>query len=629
MISSSEEFHQKRVDALNESYWKIVAQEYSWQRPFEKVLSGDFRSLPIRWFEDGTLNITENCLDRHLSTRGEKTALVWVPNNSSLPTRYWTYQELYDDVCKMSNLLKACSVKKGDRVCFYMSMVPELLIGVLACARIGAIHSVVFAGLSAKALSLRIQDCNPSLIITNAMGERGPKTLPLKSIVDEALEASPVNKVLVFGDNKSPRPYDINANSLLKDLSNECPPAPMGAEDPLFILYTSGSTGKPKGVYHTTAGYMVWAGETFKQVFQVKENDVFWCTADIGWITGHSYTTYGPLLNGSATLMFEGIPTHPNPGRFWEIIQNHKVTHFYTAPTAIRAFQALGEKFVKPYDLSSLKVLGSVGEPINEEAWEWYHEYIGKKHCPIVDTWWQTETGGIMISSLAGVTESIPAYATYPLPGVDAVLVNERGEEIQGPSEHGSLCIKRPWPGIARGIWGDFDRYQETYFSANPGMYTTGDGAKRDEKNRLRITGRIDDVINVSGHRIGSAEVEEALNEHPSIVESAVIGLPHPIKGESLEAFLILSSPPGKNLKKEIDQLITKLIGPIAKPENIQIVNELPKTRSGKIMRRILKAICTGKHDQLGDTSTLLNPEIIPNLIKEHQASSNSASTPL
>ncbi len=628
-ISHRDEYHSRYRASLEDpqSYWTETAGAYLWKKPFKRVHSGNFRELNVQWFEGAELNITENCLDRHLSDKPLKTAVIWEPNNPQEAPLKLTYRELHQRVCQMANVLKAHGIQKGDRVCFYMSMVPELLIGVLASARLGAIHSVVFGGFSAEALASRIQDCQAKMVVTNDEAYRGNKTIPLKAITDEALQSSPsVEKVLVLkrtgGKVNFQQGRDVWLHSELEAAAKECPAETMQAEDPLFILYTSGSTGKPKGLLHTTAGYMVWAGETFKNVFQVQENDIYWCTADIGWITGHSYIAYGPLLNGATTVMFEGVPSYPDAGRFWEVVDKYQVTHFYTAPTAIRALQASDLNFVLKHDLSSLKVLGSVGEPINEEAWEWYHQHVGKKRCPIVDTWWQTETGGIMISPLAGITESIPAYATYPLPGVEAILVNNEGEEISESPAEGYLCLKRPWPGMARTLWGDPQRYRETYFSTYPGLYFTGDGAKRDEKGRLRITGRVDDVINVSGHRIGTAEVEEAINEHPEIVESAVVGFPHPIKGQALQAYVILQATASKSeqqLKTELDQLVVKMIGPIAKPDIVQVVSGLPKTRSGKIMRRILRKIAAQELSQLGDTSTLLNPEIVQEIVQTSQ----------
>lgn len=607
-----------------EKFWAKVAEEYSWRSPWKSVQSGNFNDLDVKWFDGATVNITENCLDRHLETRGDKTAIIWEANDPSEKEIRLTYKELHADVCRFANVLKDQGVKKGDRVVFYMSMVPELLTGVLACARIGAIHSVVFGGFSAQALAGRINDCEAKCVVTCDEAYRGAKTIPLKSITDEALESCAcVEKVLVRERTGANISYqegrDVKLMPLLKEANTTCEAEEMKAEDPLFILYTSGSTGTPKGLMHTTGGYMVWAGFTFENVFQMEEDDIYWCSADIGWITGHSYITYGPLLKGATTMMFEGVPTYPESDRFWDVIDKYKVTHFYTAPTAIRALMACDINLVRKHDLSSLKVLGSVGEPINEEAWEWYHKEVGKERCPIVDTWWQTETGGIMISSLAGVTESVPAHATLPLPGVQPQLVDSEAKEVTGDPAEGNLCITEPWPGMARSIWGNHERYKETYFSTYPGRYFTGDGAKRDKLGRYRITGRVDDVINVSGHRIGTAEVEDAINEHENVVESAVVGFPHDIKGQGIYAYVICQNAKevkGEDLQKELNALITKIIGPIAKPDCVQVVSGLPKTRSGKIMRRILRKIAAKDASNLGDTSTLLNPEIVEEIKK-------------
>jgi len=606
-----------------EEYWNEISKKYTWMQKHKTVHSGNFDDLKVKWFDGAKLNITENCLDRHLKDRGEKIAVIWEDNDPSKPHINFTYNDLHKRVCQFSNVLKDQGIKKGDVVCFYMSMVPELMIGALACARIGAIHSVVFGGFSAHALAGRINDCKAKIVVTNDEAYRGQKIIPLKRTTDEALETcTTVTKVLNLKRTGNPVPMlegrDLWLNELLDLASTECLPEPMDSEDPLFILYTSGSTGKPKGLQHTTAGYMVWAGETYNQVFQVEEKDIYWCTADIGWITGHSYITYGPLLNGSTTVMFEGIPTFPDAGRFWDICDKHKVTHFYTAPTAIRALQACDINLVTKHDLSTLKVLGSVGEPINEEAWEWYNKYIGKEKCPIVDTWWQTETGGIMISPIAGVTKCIPAHATTPLPGVVPLLVDSEGNEVLGNPAEGNLCMKMPWPGMARTIYGDHNRFKETYFSAYKGKYFTGDGAKRDEFGNYRITGRVDDAINVSGHLIGTAEVEEAINEDKNVIESAVVGFPHDIKGQGIYAFVILApemKPNNELFLKEVNDFIIREIGPIAKIDHLQIVSGLPKTRSGKIMRRILRKIAAGEKDNFGDISTLLNPEIVEEIL--------------
>ncbi|HKI45085.1 MAG TPA: acetate--CoA ligase, partial [Balneolales bacterium] len=554
-------------------------------------------------------------------TIGNKTAFIFEPNHPDSFRRTISYRQLYEDVCRFSNVLESLGVKKGDRVCIYMSMVPELVIAVLACARIGAVHSVVFAGFSAQSLAERIQDCGAKLLIVNDGGRRGEKDIPLKDIADEALESCPsVEKVIVCRrtnrDIKFVEGRDYWWHNLIRNASKEHKAAEMDAEDPLFILYTSGSTGKPKGVVHTTGGYMVYTSYTFRNVFQVAENDIYWCTADVGWITGHSYIVYGPLLNGATGIIFEGVPTYPDPGRFWEVVEKYGVTHFYTAPTAIRALMKESLDYVNQYDLNSLKVLGTVGEPINEEAWHWYHDNVGKGRAPIVDTWWQTETGGIMISPLAGITPTKPGFATLPLPGIQPVLMDERDQEIKGNSVQGNLCIKHPWPGIARTVYGDHDRYIENYFSRYPGYYFTGDGCRRDEDGYYRITGRVDDVLNVSGHRLGTAEIENAIDEHPNVVETAVVGFPHDIKGEGIYAFVIVDGQPEnkEQFQREVNDLVNRIIGPIAKPDRIQIVSGLPKTRSGKIMRRILRNLAAGETDNFGDTSTLLDPSVVEDI---------------
>ncbi|MBT3584390.1 MAG: acetate--CoA ligase [Halobacteriovoraceae bacterium] len=620
-IKSMEQYQDFYGRSLKEQdqYWAGIAETYSWKKPWKSIQSGGFDKLDVKWFDGGTLNITENCLDRHLENRGDKTAIIWEANDPSESGKKFSYKELHARVCQFSNVLKDQGIKKGDVVTFYMSMVPELLVGVLACARIGAIHSVVFGGFSAIALAGRIHDSNSVMLITNDEAPRGSKSIPLKEIANEALaDSTTIKNVLCLkrtgGKVGWTEGRDHDLTPLLDAASTECAAEEMQAEDPLFILYTSGSTGKPKGLLHTTAGYMIWAAETYKNVFQVEENDVYWCTADIGWITGHSYITYGPLLNGSTSVMFEGVPTWPDAGRFWEVCDKYSVTHFYTAPTAIRALEAQGEQWVTKHKLDSLKVLGSVGEPINEEAWEWYHKLVGKGKCPIVDTWWQTETGGIMISPLANITECIPSHATYPLPGVEPILVDPEGTKIEGNPAEGNLCISRPWPGMARTIFGDHERYAATYFSTYPGRYFTGDGARRDKNGNYRITGRVDDVINVSGHRIGTAEVEDAINQHADIVESAVVGFPHKIKGQGIYAYVICN--PGKEkeakvLQDELNGIVNKMIGPIARPDVVQVVPGLPKTRSGKIMRRILRKVAEGDTSNLGDVSTLLNPEVV------------------
>jgi acetyl-CoA synthetase len=607
-------------------FWEEIAEEnFVWRKKWDKVLSSDFQKPEFKWFEGAQLNITENCIDRHLLTRGDKTAILFEPNDPNEPAQHITYKELSARVNAMANVLKAKGITKGDRVCIYLPMIPELAIATLACARIGAIHSVVFAGFSSKALSARINDSECKMVITSDGSFRGAKTIDLKGIVDEALESCDcISSVLVVNRIDSGCPMKEGRDFYLKDLlatvTNECPAEIMDAEDPLFILYTSGSTGMPKGMVHTTGGYMVYTAYTFKNAFQYKEEDVYWCTADIGWITGHSYIVYGPLANGATTLMFEGVPSYPDFGRFWEIVEKHKVNQFYTAPTAIRALAKETLDFVEKYDLSSLKVLGSVGEPINEEAWHWYNNNVGKKNTPIIDSWWQTETGGIMICPIPYVTPTLPTYATLPMPGIQPALMDDEGNEITGNQVDGKLCIKFPWPGIARTIWGNHQRYKETYFTAFDNMYFTGDGALRNEVGYYRITGRVDDVIIVSGHNLGTAPIEDAINEHPAVAESAIVGFPHEVKGSALYAYVSLKEV-GKNrdhnkLRKEINQVITEHIGPIAKLDKIQFTKGLPKTRSGKIMRRILRKIACKETDQLGDTSTLLNPECVEDIIK-------------
>jgi acetyl-CoA synthetase len=628
-IKHLEEYYQVyRKSVRNpELFWEEVAEEhFLWHKKWDRVLQWDFRKPETKWFEGAKLNITENCIDRHLHTRGNKTAILFEPNNPEEPAEHISYHQLHERVCKMAHVLKDKGVQKGDRVCIYLPMIPELAVAVLACARIGAIHSVVFAGFSSTALATRINDCDTKMVITADGSYRGDKTIDLKGIVDKALEDCPgVNDVLVVKrinseiDMKSGRDQWIQP--LLDKASGDFPAEIVDAEDPLFILYTSGSTGKPKGMLHTTAGYMVYTAYTFKNIFQYKQDDVYWCTADIGWITGHSYIIYGPLLNGATSVMFEGVPHYPDFGRFWEIVEKHKVNQFYTAPTAIRALAKQHLDFVEKRDLSSLKVLGTVGEPINEEAWHWYNDNVGKKKCPIVDTWWQTETGGILISPIPFATPTKPTYATLPFIGIQPVLMDENGEEIHGNQVDGRLCIKFPWPSIARTIWGDHQRFKDTYFSAFDNMYFTGDGALRDEVGYYRITGRVDDVIIVSGHNLGTAPIEDAINEHPAVAESAVVGFPHDVKGNALYGFVILKetgeSRVQDNVRKEINQIITEHIGPIAKLEKIQFTQGLPKTRSGKIMRRILRKIAAHETDNLGDISTLLNPEVVEE-IKEN-----------
>ena len=628
-IKHLEEYYKVYRNSVREPevFWEELAEEhFIWRKRWDKVLEWDFNKPEIKWYQGAKLNITENCIDRHLTTIGNKTAILFEPNNPDEEAQHITYNRLYERVNQFANVLKDQGIEKGDRVCIYLPMIPELAISLLACARIGAIHSVVFAGFSATALSSRINDSDCKVVVTSDGSFRGKKTIDLKGIVDEGLEECPgVETVLVVNRINSEihmkEGRDKWLQPLLEEASNECEPEIMDAEDPLFILYTSGSTGQPKGMVHTTAGYMVYTAYTFKNVFNYRANDVYWCTADIGWITGHSYIVYGPLANGATTLMFEGVPSYPDYGRFWEIIAKHKVNQFYTAPTAIRALAKEKLDFVNKYDLSSLKVLGSVGEPINEEAWHWYNDNVGHGKSPIVDTWWQTETGGIMITPLPYVTPTIPTYATLPFIGVQPALMDESGAEILGNQVDGRLCVKFPWPGMARTIWGNHQRYKETYFSAYKGKYFTGDGALRDAVGYYRITGRVDDVIIVSGHNLGTAPIEDSINEHPAVAESAIVGFPHDIKGNALYGYVILKesgeSRDQDNLRKEINQIITEHIGPIAKLDKIQFTSGLPKTRSGKIMRRILRKIAGNDTSNLGDISTLLNPEVVEEIIKE------------
>lgn len=602
-----------------EGFWAAQASTFTWRKKWDKVLEWNFREPDIKWFAGGKLNITENCLDRHLKDRGDQVAILFEPNDPDAPVQKYTYKELHAAVCKTANALKANGIEKGDRVCFYMPMVPELAIAVLACARIGAIHSVVFAGFSAQALADRIKDATCKMVICSDYNARGAKNIPVKKIVDDALTmgCDSIETVLVHKNTGDPVTMESGRDKWWHDevggQSAVCEATEMDAEDMLFILYTSGSTGKPKGVVHTCGGYMVYTAFSFKNVFQYQDGDIYWCTADIGWITSHSYIVYGPLLAGATTVMFEGVPTYPDAGRFWAVCDKHKVNQFYTAPTAIRALMAQGDQWVEGYNLSSIKVLGTVGEPINEEAWEWYYEKIGKGNSPIVDTWWQTETGGIMISGLGALSPMKPAHAGYPLPGIQPCLLDADGNELSGNDVEGLLCIKFPWPSILRTTYGDHERCRQTYFSAFQDKYFTGDGARRDKDGMYRIIGRVDDVINVSGHRMGTAEVENAINEHPKVVESAVVGYPHDIKGQGIYAYVITAGPieDEEEFRKEILKVVTKEIGPIAKPDKIQIVSGLPKTRSGKIMRRILRKVASGDTSNLGDTSTLLNPEVV------------------
>ena len=621
--SLSEYFDQyEKSQSDPEGFWSKIAESFNWIKPWSKVLESDFEKVSIKWFIDAKLNITENIFERNLVKNKEKTAIIWEPNNPDEETKKISYQELYEETCKFSNALKDLGIKKGDRIIIYMPMVPEAAIAMLACARVGAIHSVVFAGFSSTSLADRIDDCEAKMVITSDGNFRGNKVIPVKSVVDEALEKSnSIEKVVVLKRTNQ----DVNLvenrdfwwHELVADQSSECKAEVMDSEDMLFILYTSGSTGKPKGVVHTTGGYMVYSAYTFSNVFQYDKDDIYWCTADVGWITGHSYIVYGPLLCGATSLMFEGVPTYPNVSRFWDIVDKHKVNQFYTAPTAIRALQAHGLEPLENNSLESLKVIGSVGEPINEEAWHWYHDNIGKGNCPLVDTWWQTETGGIMISALAGITPNKPAHASLPLPGIIPVIVDAEGNELEGNNVQGNLCIKSPWPSILRTTYGDHDRCINTYFSSYKGMYFTGDGVKRDHDGYLRILGRVDDVINVSGHRMGTAEVENAINEHSEVIESAVVGYPHDIKGEGIYAFVIVN-PESENddIKKQITDVVRNVIGPIAKPDKIQIVSGLPNTRSGKIMRRILRKVASNDISNMGDTSTLLNPDIVKEIIQ-------------
>ncbi len=631
-ITSAEEYKEQYKKSIDdpEAFWAQVADNFYWRRKWDKVLEWNFTEPKIEWFKNAKLNITENCIDRHLQTLGDKPAIIWEPNNPEERTRIVTYSRLHKRVCQFAQVLINNGVKKGDRVCIYMGMVPELAYAVLGCARIGAIHSVIFGGFSAQSIADRLEDAQASYIVTCDGAYRGGKDIPLKSIIDDALIGNKtVKKVIVYTRTRVPvsmikgrdvwweDEMDFAETQIEKDNVVSMPATEMDAEDPLFILYTSGSTGKPKGVVHTTAGYMVWTNYTFVNVFQYKQGDVHFCTADIGWITGHSYILYGPLSAGATSLMFEGIPTYPDAGRFWDIIDKHKVNILYTAPTAIRSLMSYGLDPLKGKDLSTLKILGTVGEPINEEAWHWYDDNIGKNQCPIVDTWWQTETAGVLISNMAGITPPKPGWATLPMPGVQPVLVDDRGNEITGKDEHGllkgNLCIKAPWPGILRTTYGDHERCRKNYFATYENLYFTGDGALKDDKGNYRITGRVDDVLNVSGHRIGTAEVENAINMHANVVESAVVGYPHNIKGQGIYAFVITEKKIAdeERSRKDILETVSRIIGPIAKPDKIQFVTGLPKTRSGKIMRRILRKIAEGETENLGDTTTLLDPAVV------------------
>jgi acetyl-CoA synthetase len=605
-----------------EKFWAGIANEFEWSKPFTKVLDWSFDDYSVKWFEDGQLNITTNCLDRHLQTIPDQAAIIYEPNEPGDAAITLTYRELYTRVCKVANALKSQGVEKGDRVCIYMPMIPELAIAVLACARIGAIHSVIFGGFSAQSIADRVNDATCKIVLTTDGAVRGNKEIPMKETVDDAIANCPsVEKVIVKRRTNTPvsmlEGRDLWWDEAEQEASADCPAEVMNSEDPLFILYTSGSTGKPKGVVHTCGGYMVYSAYTFANVFQYNPGEVYFCTADIGWITGHSYLVYGPLLNGAKSVLFEGVPTYPDAGRFWDIIKRHQVNIFYTAPTAIRSLMGMGNEYITNKDLSSLRVLGSVGEPLNVEAWHWYNDHVGKGKCPIVDTWWQTETGGHMISPIAGITPLKAAYATLPLPGVQPILVDENGKEIEGNGVNGNLCIKYPWPGIIRTTYGDHERCKSTYFSTYPGLYFTGDGCMRDEDGYYRITGRVDDVMNISGHRIGTAEVENAINMHTGVVESAVVGFPHDVKGQGIYAYVICEHMPENDalMRKDILATVTRVIGPIAKPDKIQFVTGLPKTRSGKIMRRILRKVAEGEFGSLGDTSTLLDPSVVDSII--------------
>ena len=608
-----------------EAFWATIAESFYWRKRFDKVMEWDFQKPEIKWFLNGKLNITENIFERNMFERQDQPAIIWEPNNPKENEKVYTYRELFDEVRLFANMLLSKGVRKGDRVVIYLPMIPELTIAMLACARIGAIHSVIFAGFSVQAVADRVKDAGAKMIITADSVYRGKKKTALKQVIDDALDScdcDTVKNVLVvkrtgekitFHDDR-----DIWLEDAKKGISTDNRAEEMDSEDPLFILYTSGSTGKPKGLVHTTAGYMVYTSFSFKNIFQYSDGDIFFCTADIGWITGHSYIVYGPLLAGATTVMFEGSPTYPDAGRFWDIVDKYKVNQFYTAPTAIRALMGYGAEPFEGKDLSSLKVLGTVGEPINEEAWHWYHDHVGKNRCPIVDTWWQTETGGILISPLAGITPTKPSYATWPFPGIQPAILNGKGKEMTGNSVEGNLCIKSPWPGMARTVWGDHKRFKQTYFSAYKGYYFTGDGVKRDEDGYYRILGRVDDVINVSGHRLGTAEIENAINEHPLVVESAVVGYPHKVKGQGIYAFVFcqeLSTGGVEGIKTSVRKAVDKIIGPIARPDEIRLVDGLPKTRSGKIMRRILRKIAGGETDNFGDTTTLLDPEVVQRII--------------
>lgn len=619
-ITSLSEYQQVYQESVQhpEKFWADVANDFVWRKKWDKVLEWDFHKPEVKWFIGGKMNITENCIDRHLPARANQTALIWEPNDPHEEYRSITYQELHDEVCRVANMLKNHGVKKGDRVCIYMPMIPEVAFAMLGCARIGAVHSVVFAGFSSGSLVDRINDAGCKLVLTSDGSFRGDKKIDLKSIIDEALLKCPsVEKTIVYKRSgssvKMKSGRDFWWHDEIKKAANTCEPEVMDSEDLLFILYTSGSTGKPKGMVHTCGGYMVYTTYTFQTAFQYQPGQIYWCTADVGWITGHSYILYGPLASGATSLMFEGIPSWPDMGRFWHVAEKHRVNIFYTAPTAIRSLEKAPLSFIHQYDLHTIKVLGTVGEPINEEAWHWYQEHIGRNQCPVIDTWWQTETGGFMISPIAHVTKLKPAFATLPLPGVQPAVMDENGKELTQNGVEGRLTLKFPWPAIARTIYGDHQRFKDTYFSTFPGKYFTGDGCKRDEDGYYRITGRVDDIIIVSGHNMGTAEVESAIDEHSAVCESAVVGYPHDIKGQGIYAYVICYDKPHEEdkLRSEIRDLVSKIIGPIAKPDKIQFVSGLPKTRSGKIMRRILRKVAEGETSNLGDTSTLLDPAIV------------------
>lgn len=631
-IKSLEQYHTDYKKSIEqpEEFWATIADTFYWRKKWDNVLEWNFNEPKIEWFKGAKLNITENCIDRHLEKLGNKPAIIWEPNNPEERVRVVTYNRLHKRVCQVAQMLKNNGVKKGDRVCIYMGMIPELTYAILGCARIGAIHSVIFGGFSAQSIADRLEDANAEFIITCDGAYRGAKDIPLKAVIDDALiDNKTVKKVIVYNRTRTPvsmikgrdiwweDEMEFAEHQIEKEGNVHFEAEEMDAEDPLFILYTSGSTGKPKGVVHSCAGYMVWTTYTFVNVFQYNPGDIHFCTADIGWITGHSYIVYGPLSAGATSVMFEGIPTFPTAGRFWDIVDKHNVNILYTAPTAIRSLMSFGTEPILNKNLSSLKILGTVGEPINEEAWHWYNENIGQQKCPIVDTWWQTETSGCLISNLAGVTPAKPSWATLPLPGVQPLLVDEKGNEITEKDEtgliKGNLCIKAPWPGILRTTWGDHERCRINYFATYPNLYFTGDGALKDSDGNYRITGRVDDVLNISGHRIGTAEVENAINMHSGVVESAVVGYPHNIKGQGIYAFVIYTGTHGdENLRRQdISATVSKIIGAIAKPDKIQFVTGLPKTRSGKIMRRILRKIAEGETNNLGDITTLLDPAIV------------------